>query len=523
MPLCRTSIARAPIVQALAAAFALLVSAPAFPVTYVVDPSGDDQNSGTIDTPWRTVQHAVAQAVAGDAVVIQPGTYAESVHLDHGGSVDAPIIVTAAPGAVLISPDATASAEAIDIGMSVAYVTLNGIEATGGFDETVFLRQGAHDIRITGCNLHHNHAGMIMDSVSGVTVEQCTLHENVGLGMRLAGSTHDVVVRDTASVANGTGDGVCNSVADGFAAEPEVSRITFENVQATGNGGDGFDLKADHVVLDGIASVDNACTGIKLWQSAAIQTCLVIGNARGIGVTSITGGSAVSIVNCTVAANAGVGLDFTDPLAMGVGYTVSLLNTIVAGDFKAIQYVAAALIAESHNILFRTSLYDPVIAPVGARAFSDHDVDTGRWRRNKGQGAGTLAVDPLFVDPAHGDFHLKPTSAAIGRGQAIDPGSDTPNIGVYQQPVGPTNHAPWADAGRDRSGRVNRKVRFNAKGSIDPDGDPLTYSWDFGDGSAPALGFRVRHVYAVAGTYTVTLTASDGSLASSAAIHVAVE
>ncbi|GGO75288.1 PKD domain-containing protein [Nocardioides deserti] len=50
---------------------------------------------------------------------------------------------------------------------------------------------------------------------------------------------------------------------------------------------------------------------------------------------------------------------------------------------------------------------------------------------------------------------------------------------------------------------------FNAAGSTDPDGDPLTYSWAFGDGQT-GTGQAVQHTYAAAGDRTVTLTVSDG-------------
>ena len=42
-------------------------------------------------------------------------------------------------------------------------------------------------------------------------------------------------------------------------------------------------------------------------------------------------------------------------------------------------------------------------------------------RRAEGLEANSLAADPQFVDPAHGDYRLKPDSPAFGLGfQPID-------------------------------------------------------------------------------------------------------
>lgn len=52
-------------------------------------------------------------------------------------------------------------------------------------------------------------------------------------------------------------------------------------------------------------------------------------------------------------------------------------------------------------------------------------------------------------------------------------------------------------------------VEFSAADSYDPNGDDLTYSWDFGDGTT-AEGVDVSHTYENLDTATVTLTVSDG-------------
>ncbi len=56
-------------------------------------------------------------------------------------------------------------------------------------------------------------------------------------------------------------------------------------------------------------------------------------------------------------------------------------------------------------------------------------------------------------------------------------------------------------------------LTVNASCSSDPDSNPLTYAWDFGDGSS-ATGVNTTHNYSAAGSYTVKLTVSDGKTTS---------
>jgi PKD repeat protein len=55
-------------------------------------------------------------------------------------------------------------------------------------------------------------------------------------------------------------------------------------------------------------------------------------------------------------------------------------------------------------------------------------------------------------------------------------------------------------------------VLLDARGSSDPNGEPLTYRWDFGDGSpirTTAAGFA-DHLYTTMGVYTMTVVVNDG-------------
>jgi PKD repeat protein len=64
-------------------------------------------------------------------------------------------------------------------------------------------------------------------------------------------------------------------------------------------------------------------------------------------------------------------------------------------------------------------------------------------------------------------------------------------------------------AGGPYTGQKKKPVTFDGTRSSDPDGDLLTYTWEFGDDSPPRSGSITTHEYSDWGTYTVTLTATD--------------
>lgn len=77
--------------------------------------------------------------------------------------------------------------------------------------------------------------------------------------------------------------------------------------------------------------------------------------------------------------------------------------------------------------------------------------------------------------------------------------------------VAPSNAAPVADAGGPYSGLTGQPVMMTGTGSQDPDGDELTYSWEFGDGLTGA-GATVSHSYTASGFYQVKLVVTDAVL-----------
>ena len=83
-----------------------------------------------------------------------------------------------------------------------------------------------------------------------------------------------------------------------------------------------------------------------------------------------------------------------------------------------------------------------------------------------------------------------------------------------QKTGGDQNDPPLASASANPiNGNAPLVVTLDGSVSSDPDGDPLTYTWSFGDGQAGA-GAIVSHTYEQSGSFDATLTVDDGRGAS---------
>jgi glucose/arabinose dehydrogenase/PKD repeat protein len=92
-------------------------------------------------------------------------------------------------------------------------------------------------------------------------------------------------------------------------------------------------------------------------------------------------------------------------------------------------------------------------------------------------------------------------------------GDGSPGSGSIRRIVySPANGSPVARASTTTpaSGPRPLEVRFSGSSSSDPNGDPLTYDWDFGDGSAHSSQANPSHTYTVIDVFTARLTVSDG-------------
>lgn len=88
-------------------------------------------------------------------------------------------------------------------------------------------------------------------------------------------------------------------------------------------------------------------------------------------------------------------------------------------------------------------------------------------------------------------------------------GGNNDDSGIYRIDYLAGDAAPVAVASANpTSGGVPLTVQFSSAGSNDPGGQPITYSWNFGDGTSSTAA-NPSHVYNTAGNYNAVLTVSD--------------
>ncbi|MEE1929738.1 PQQ-dependent sugar dehydrogenase [Streptomyces sp. TRM 70351] len=85
------------------------------------------------------------------------------------------------------------------------------------------------------------------------------------------------------------------------------------------------------------------------------------------------------------------------------------------------------------------------------------------------------------------------------------------NSALYRIEATSDGQSPVAEAtATPTSGAAPLAVRFSSAGTSDPEGDALSYAWDFGDGGTSTAA-NPSHTYTRDGQYTATLTVTDAT------------
>jgi len=142
----------------------LSTQSPAILGSYYVSNNGNDANSGTINSPWKTLQYASSKIKAGDTLYIRGGTYKEVTSWSADGTQSKPIQIMNYPGEqVIIDGYDTIPANVGGTWMFMVWgdwYYVSGLEVTRSFDEGAIGVKGEY-VTIDNCYIHHNWAAAI--------------------------------------------------------------------------------------------------------------------------------------------------------------------------------------------------------------------------------------------------------------------------------------------------------------------------------------------------------------------------
>ncbi len=245
-----------------------------------------------------------------------------------------------------------------------------------------------------------------------------------------------------ATTINGTGAGSVVVATDVELAE--LDGFTITNGIAEGGGGIEVHWYSSPTISNCIITGNSAPYGGGIWindySSPAIKNCIIAGNEAtdtefgyGGGIFS-TAFSTPTVVNCTITGNSAV---WGGGIANIATFLIPVTNSIIWGNTADSE-------PSIYNFIVRE---DPI--------FSYCDIEgcggSGEgWVSSLGtDGGNNIDDDPLFVDPAGGDYHLQAESPCIDTGTSTNapsidldgvsrpqPEDGQVDMGAYERPAG---------------------------------------------------------------------------------------
>ncbi len=241
-------------------------------------------------------------------------------------------------------------------------------------------------------------------------------------------------------------------------------------------------LAADYSTLSGFSLINPAADGGIICDNAAavgISNNIILG-ASGTGI--VLNNSAADIINNSLL-HLNTGIDLTNNSAS------TIYNNIIAYNGTDIQTYGSPVADVDYNNLWS----------------NDNSLSVG---------GANISADPLFVDQANSNYHLKFNSACRNSGNPAGDYNDrdgTQNdMGADGGPGGALDESvPAVQITDPLSAAIENAVSFI--GSASDEWGIRSYSWDFGDGSGVVHEQNPQHTYTTCGRYLVTLTAGDHS------------
>ncbi|MDQ3013195.1 MAG: right-handed parallel beta-helix repeat-containing protein [Acidobacteriota bacterium] len=407
--------------------------------TYYVATNGSNNNPGSAEQPWATLQYAVDAIASGDTIIVRAGTYA-GCRIGKSGAANAPKILRAEAGAHVLlntlSPSnkhqSIVEVELFDT--TVSYWVIDGFEITGAPRHGVDIRYGSF-ITVQNCFTHHNGT---LGRGDGVFLGFSD-HPTIQFNETSYNTEHGIYHSNSADYPTIRGNRSHHNAAAGILINGDLSQ-----------GGDGmisFGLIEKNVIYENGASGGSGINCDGLFDSVIRNNLLYANHASGISLYAIdaaAGSSRNQVYHNTIVQAAGARYCINIPASDGAPNPT---GNIV-----------------KNNILYNPDARGSVVIYSGAASGfqSDYNIVVNRFSANAGDTIITLqqwqalgydthsiiaAPAALFVDAASNNYRLKSGSPAINAGTIVAGATDdldglarpqgtAPDIGCYEAASG---------------------------------------------------------------------------------------
>jgi serralysin len=405
---------------ALSATVSVYHCSAAWATTYYVSVRGDDactaQQAQSAKTPWKSIGKAVKQVVAGDVVVVAPGTYAENVKVENKhGDASKWIVFKAQAGTrpKIVGGDIGGGyGGAVNVSDS-SYIEFRGFELTAP-NVTNSVGAGilrSHHVRVVDCIAHSNgQSGISSGQSDYLFVENNLVYNNCftgiwhGSGISLyqnqksddAPGFHSIV-RGNVSHSNSETDAITTEHTDGNG----IIIDDFQNTQPQGNKIN----YASQTLVENNLCYNNGAKGIQVYLSDNVtvrnNTCYF--NNRDSGAHS--GGTWRGELNHSMSSNN----TWENNIAVSNPAYNKENTAIFAGALKGYK--------STGNIFHNNLTFNGI--PGNASVKVDFGGDASSAVVISGANGNLLGVDPQFINPGAYDFRLRTASPAKGKGALL--------------------------------------------------------------------------------------------------------